>query len=157
MRVGIGFDVHRFINGRPLILGGVNIPFEMGLEGHSDADVLTHSIIDAMLGAVAEGDLGYYFPDTDEQFKGISSLELLKDAVRILENKGYRLSNIDVIAILERPKLAPYRQQMREIIAKITGLDISKVSIKATTTEGLGFTGRGEGIASQAVVLVEEI
>ncbi|MEW5705542.1 MAG: 2-C-methyl-D-erythritol 2,4-cyclodiphosphate synthase [Actinomycetota bacterium] len=157
MRVGIGFDVHRFINGRPLILGGVNIPFEMGLEGHSDADVLTHSIIDAMLGAVAEGDLGYYFPDTDEQFKGISSLELLKDAVRILENKGYRLSNIDVIAVLERPKLAPYRQQMREIIAKITGLDISKVSIKATTTEGLGFTGRGEGIASQAVVLVEEI
>ncbi|MDI6716272.1 MAG: 2-C-methyl-D-erythritol 2,4-cyclodiphosphate synthase [Actinomycetota bacterium] len=157
MRVGIGFDVHRFINGRPLILGGVNIPFEMGLEGHSDADVLTHSIIDAILGAVAEGDLGYYFPDTDEQFKGISSLELLKDAVRILENKGYRLSNIDVIAVLERPKLAPYRQQMREIIAKITGLDISKVSIKATTTEGLGFTGRGEGIASQAVVLVEEI
>ncbi|HZD59278.1 MAG TPA: 2-C-methyl-D-erythritol 2,4-cyclodiphosphate synthase [Anaerolineae bacterium] len=157
MRIGIGFDVHRFIPGRPLVLGGVEIPFEMGLEGHSDADVLTHAIIDAMLGAVAAGDLGYYFPDTDVKFKGISSIELLKDAVEILHDKGYRVSNIDAIAILEEPKLAPFRQQMREGISGAIGIDISKVSIKATTTEGLGYTGRREGVAAQAVILVEEI
>jgi len=157
MRVGIGFDVHRFVHGRPLILGGVDIPFEMGLEGHSDADVLTHAIIDAMLGAVAAGDLGYYFPDTEARFKNISSIDLLKDAVEILRKKGYRVSNIDAIAILEKPKLASFRQQMREIISGATGIDVSRISIKATTTEGLGYTGRGEGVASQAVVLVEEI
>lgn len=157
MRVGIGFDVHKFIEGRPLILGGVEIPSEIGLEGFSDADVLTHAVIDAIFGAIAAGDLGHYFPDTDLQFKDISSLKLLGDAVSILKNRGYRISNIDAIAILEKPKLAPYRQQMREMLAKITGLDISRISIKATTTEGLGFTGRGEGVAVQAVVLVEEI
>lgn len=157
MRVGIGFDVHRLVSDRPLILGGVNIPFDMGLEGYSDADVLIHAIIDAMLGAVAAGDLGHYFPDTDEQFKDISSLKLLEDAVHILQNRGYRVSNVDTIAILQKPKLAPYRQQMRDIIAETIGIDISRVSVKATTTEGLGYTGRGEGIACQAVVLVEEI
>ncbi|MHB8842040.1 MAG: 2-C-methyl-D-erythritol 2,4-cyclodiphosphate synthase [Candidatus Aquicultor sp.] len=157
MRIGIGFDVHRFIEGRPLVLGGVTIPFEMGLEGFSDADVLTHAIIDAMLGAVAAGDLGHYFPDTDLQFKGISSLKLLKDAVAILQNRGYKLANIDAIAILEMPKLASHRQHMREALAEVTGLDVSQISIKATTTEGLGYTGRGEGVAAQAVVLVEEI
>ncbi len=157
MRVGIGFDVHRFIEGRPLILGGVEIPSEAGLEGFSDADVLTHAIIDAIFGAIAAGDLGHYFPDTDLRFKDISSLKLLEDAVSVLKNRGYRISNIDAIAILEKPKLAPYRQQMREMLAKITGLDVSRISIKATTTEGLGFTGRGEGMAAQAVVLVEEI
>jgi 2-C-methyl-D-erythritol 2,4-cyclodiphosphate synthase len=157
MRVGIGFDVHKFVEGRPLVLGGVNIPFEKGLEGFSDADVLIHAIIDAMLGAIAAGDLGHYFPDTDVQFKDISSLKLLEDAVKILQNRGYRIINIDAIAILEKPKLAPYRQRMREVIAGIIGLDISRISIKATTTEGLGYTGRGEGVASQAVVLVEEL
>ncbi len=157
MRVGIGFDVHRFIEGRPLILGGVEIPSEIGLEGFSDADVLTHAIIDAIFGAIAAGDLGHYFPDTDLRFKDISSLKLLEDAVSVLKNRGYRISNIDAIAILEKPKLAPYRQQMREMLAKITGLDVSRISIKATTTEGLGFTGRGEGMAAQAVVLIEEI
>ncbi len=156
MRVGIGFDVHRFIEGRPFILGGVKVPFEKGLEGFSDADVLTHAIIDAMFGAIAAGDLGHYFPDTDVQFKDISSLKLLEDAVKILKNRGYRVSNIDAIVILEKPKLASYRQQIREMLAKVIGLDVSRISIKATTTEGLGFTGRGEGIATQAVVLVEE-
>ncbi|MBE0446534.1 MAG: 2-C-methyl-D-erythritol 2,4-cyclodiphosphate synthase [Actinobacteria bacterium] len=157
MRIGIGFDVHKFVSGRPLILGGVDIPFEMGLEGHSDADVLTHAIIDAMLGAVAAGDLGYYFPDTDAKFRGISSIELLKDAVEILRDKGYRISNIDAIAILEEPKLGPFKQRMREEISAATGLDISKISIKATTTEGLGYIGRRKGVAAQAVALVEEI
>lgn len=156
MRVGIGFDVHRFMEGRPFILGGVKVPFEKGLEGFSDADVLTHAIIDAMFGAIAAGDLGHYFPDTDVQFKDISSLKLLEDAVKILKNRGYRVSNIDAIVILEKPKLASYRQQIREMLAKVIGLDVSRISIKATTTEGLGFTGRGEGIATQAVVLVEE-
>ncbi len=156
MRVGIGFDVHRLIEGRPFILGGVKVPFEKGLEGFSDADVLTHAIIDAMFGAIAAGDLGHYFPDTDVQFKDISSLKLLEDAVKILKNRGYRVSNIDAIVILEKPKLASYRQQIREMLAKVIGLDVSRISIKATTTEGLGFTGRGEGIATQAVVLVEE-
>ena len=157
MRVGIGFDVHRLVRGRPLVLGGVEVPFEMGLEGHSDADVVTHAIIDAMLGAVGAGDLGQHFPDTDPKFKGISSIDLLREAVVILSERGHRLSNIDAIAVLERPKLAPYRQQMRDIISAATGLAITNISIKATTTEGLGLTGRGEGVAAQAVVLVEEI
>lgn len=157
MRIGTGFDVHRFTGGRPLMLGGVEIPHDFGLEGFSDADVLTHAIIDAMLGAVAAGDLGHYFPDTDMQFKGISSLKLLEDSVTILRNRGYRVSNIDAIAILEKPKLAPYRQKMRETLAEVIGIDISRISIKATTTEGLGYTGRGEGVAAQAVVLVEEL
>lgn len=157
MRIGIGFDVHRFAAGRPLILGGVSIPSDVGLEGHSDADVLTHAIIDAMLGAVAAGDLGYYFPDTDMKFKDISSLKLLEDTVSILKDKGYRVFNIDSIVVLENPKIAPFRQQMRESVAGVCGIDISRISIKATTTEGLGYTGRGEGVAAQAVVLVEEI
>ncbi|MCL6471278.1 MAG: 2-C-methyl-D-erythritol 2,4-cyclodiphosphate synthase [Firmicutes bacterium] len=157
MRIGIGFDVHRFAAGRSLILGGVSIPSDVGLEGHSDADVLTHAIIDAMLGAVAAGDLGYYFPDTDMKFKDISSLKLLEDTVSILKDKGYRVFNIDSIVVLENPKIAPFRQQMRESVAGVCGIDISRISIKATTTEGLGYTGRGEGVAAQAVVLVEEI
>ncbi|MBS3908330.1 MAG: 2-C-methyl-D-erythritol 2,4-cyclodiphosphate synthase [Actinobacteria bacterium] len=157
MRVGTGFDVHRFVEGRPLVLGGVEVPFEFGLEGHSDADVLTHAIIDAMFGAAAAGDLGRYFPDTDSAFKDISSIALLQDAVGILEEKGFRLVNIDVTVVLERPKLAPFRERMREVISAAAGLEVSRVSVKATTTEGLGFTGRGEGVAAQAVVLVEEI
>ncbi|HCG98307.1 MAG: 2-C-methyl-D-erythritol 2,4-cyclodiphosphate synthase [Candidatus Aquicultor primus] len=156
MRVGTGFDVHRFVRGRPLVLGGVEVPFEFGLEGHSDADVLTHAIIDAMFGATAAGDLGRYFPDTDSKFKGISSIALLRDAVRILDEQGFRLVNIDVTVILEHPKLAPFREQMREVLSTAAGLEVSRVSVKATTTEGLGFTGRGEGVAAQAVVLVEE-
>lgn len=157
MRVGIGFDVHRFVKGRPLILGGVEIPYELGLEGHSDADVLTHAIIDAMLGAVAAGDLGHFFPDTDMQFKGISSLKLLEDSVNILKERGYGVANIDAMAVLERPKLAPHRQKIRETLADAIGIGIGQISIKATTTEGLGYTGRGEGVAAQAVVLVEKI
>ncbi|HEY3375646.1 MAG TPA: 2-C-methyl-D-erythritol 2,4-cyclodiphosphate synthase [Candidatus Aquicultor sp.] len=157
MRVGTGFDVHRFVPGRSLILGGVEVPYELGLEGHSDADVLTHAIIDAMFGAVAAGDLGYFFPDTDMKFKGISSLMLLKEAVRILRERGFQVANVDAIAILERPKLAPFREQMRQTLAEAMGLDAGRISIKATTTEGLGYTGRGEGVAAQAVVLVEEI
>ncbi|MDP2210685.1 MAG: 2-C-methyl-D-erythritol 2,4-cyclodiphosphate synthase [Candidatus Aquicultor sp.] len=156
MRVGTGFDVHRFVAGRPLVLGGVEVPFEFGLEGHSDADVLTHAIIDAMFGATAAGDLGRYFPDTDSAFKDISSIALLQDAVRILGDKGFRLVNIDVTVVLELPKLAPFRERMREVISAAAGLEVSRVSVKATTTEGLGFTGRGEGVAAQAVVLVEE-
>lgn len=157
MRIGIGFDVHKFVKGRPLILGGVDIPFEMGLEGHSDADVLTHAIIDAMLGAIAAGDLGYFFPDTDAEFKGISSLKLLEDAVKILRERDFAVLNIDAVVMLEQPKLAQFRGKIRENIGRVTGLDISRVSIKATTTEGLGYTGRGEGVAAQAVVLVKEI
>lgn len=157
MRVGTGFDIHRFARGRPLVLGGVEVPSEFGLEGHSDADVLTHAIIDAMFGATAAGDLGHYFPDTDNRFKGISSIALLQEAVRILDEKGFRLVNVDVTVVLERPKLAPFRDRMREVLSAATGLDVSRISVKATTTEGLGVTGRGEGVAAQAVVLVEEV
>lgn len=157
MRVGTGFDIHRFARGRPLVLGGVEVPSEFGLEGHSDADVLTHAIIDAMFGATAAGDLGHYFPDTDNRFKGISSIALLQEAVRILDEKGFRLLNVDVTVVLERPKLAPFRDRMREVLSAATGLDVSRISVKATTTEGLGVTGRGEGVAAQAVVLVEEV
>jgi len=157
MRIGHGYDVHRLRPGCKLILGGVEIPYEWGLVGHSDADVLTHSIIDALLGACALGDIGTIFPDTDEQYKGISSLILLERTVRLIKetnNNRCEISNIDCTIIAQKPKLSPYKEQMRENLAKILGVEVSAVNIKATTEEGLGFSGRGEGIASHCVCII---
>lgn len=156
MRVGIGFDTHRFTFGRPLVLAGVKIPFSLGLAGHSDADVVTHALIDALLGSVAAGDIGARFPDSDERYKDISSLKLLAETVKIVGSKGYRIVNIDIMALLEEPRLAEYREEMRQSLADTLRIEVSQISIKATTTEGLGFTGRGEGIAAQSIVLVED-
>ena len=154
MRIGQGYDVHRLTEGRKLILGGVEIPYEKGLLGHSDADVLVHAVMDALLGAAALGDIGQHFPDTDPAYKGISSIELLGKVGALLEEKGYVIENIDATIIAQRPKLASYRPQMAENIAEALHLDPSRVSVKATTEEGLGFTGSGEGIASQAITLL---
>ena len=155
MRVGMGYDVHKLVEGRKLILGGVDIPYEKGLLGHSDADVLLHAIMDALLGAAALGDIGKHFPDTDDKYKGISSLELLKEVGRLLNENNYIIENIDATIICQRPKLAPYREQMIKNVAKALNTDTSKVCIKATTEEGLGFTGGGLGISSQAIALLE--
>ena len=151
MRVGMGYDVHRLVEGRKLILGGVEIPYEKGLLGHSDADVLLHAIMDALLGAAALGDIGQHFPDTDPAYKGASSIELLKRVGELLEENCYYISNIDATVIAQRPKLAGYREQMRANIAEALHLELDQVNIKATTEEGLGFTGTGEGISSQAI------
>ena len=156
MRIGQGYDVHRLTEGRKLILGGVEIPYEKGLLGHSDADVLVHAVMDALLGAAALGDIGQHFPDTDPAYKGISSIELLGKVGALLEEKGYVIENIDATIIAQRPKLASYRPQMEENIAEALHLDPFRVSVKATTEEGLGFTGSGEGIASQAITLLTE-
>ena len=156
MRIGQGYDVHRLTEGRKLILGGVEIPYEKGLLGHSDADVLIHAVMDALLGAAALGDIGQHFPDTDPAYKGISSIELLGKVGALLEEKGYVIENIDATIIAQRPKLASYRPQMEENIVEALHLDPSRVSVKATTEEGLGFTGSGEGIASQAITLLTE-
>lgn len=156
MRIGMGYDVHRLVEGRKLILGGVEIPYEKGLLGHSDADVLLHAIMDALLGAAALGDIGKHFPDTDPAYEGISSLELLKKVGELLKEHTYFIGNIDATVIAQRPKLAPYREQMRENIADALHIDVDQVSIKATTEEGLGFTGSGEGISSQAICLLEK-
>ncbi len=157
MRIGTGYDVHKLVEGRDLIIGGVNIPYEKGLLGHSDADVLLHAIMDAMLGAAALGDIGKHFPDSDEAYKGASSMELLRRVGEIIEENHYIVENIDSTIIAQRPKLAAYIPTMRENIAKVLGLDISQVSVKATTEEGLGFTGSGEGIAVQAVALLNTV
>lgn len=157
MRIGTGFDVHRFADGRKLILGGVEIPFEMGLLGHSDADVLLHAITDAILGAVGEDDIGVHFPDTDAATEGIDSAVILTGIAELAAQKGYRIVNVDSVVVAQRPKIAPYRAAMRERIAGILSIDPVMVGIKGKTTEGLGFTGRGEGIAAHAVVLVEEL
>ena len=157
MRIGQGYDVHRLTEGRPLIIGGVEIPYEKGLLGHSDADVLVHAVMDALLGAAALGDIGQHFPDTDPAYKGISSIALLQEVGKLLEEKGYVVENIDATIIAQRPKLAPYRPQMAQNIADALHLDVSRVSVKATTEEGLGFTGSGEGIASQAITLLTEV
>lgn len=156
MRVGMGYDVHRLVEGRKLILGGVEIPYEKGLLGHSDADVLLHAIMDALLGAAALGDIGQHFPDTDPAYKGASSIELLKRVGELLEENCYYISNIDATVIAQRPKLAGYREQMRANIAEALHLELDQVNIKATTEEGLGFTGTGEGISSQAVCLIDK-
>lgn len=157
MRIGQGYDVHKLVQGRDLILGGVNIPYEKGLLGHSDADVLVHAVMDALLGAAALGDIGQHFPDTDPAYKGISSIELLKKVGELLDGEGYVVENIDATIIAQRPKLAQYRPQMAANIADALHLDVSRVSVKATTEEGLGFTGTGEGISSQAITLLTEI
>ncbi|PTL38487.1 2-C-methyl-D-erythritol 2,4-cyclodiphosphate synthase [Alkalicoccus saliphilus] len=156
MKIGQGFDVHQLAEGRPLILGGIEIPHDRGLLGHSDADVLLHTIADAALGAVGEGDIGRHFPDTSPEFKDADSAELLSHVWKIVDEKGYRLGNVDCTIMAQNPKMAPYIQAMRERIAGLLHADIKQVNIKATTTEKLGFTGREEGIASQAVLLLKE-
>lgn len=156
MRVGMGYDVHKLAEDRDLILGGVKIPWEKGLLGHSDADVLIHAVMDALLGAAALGDIGKHFPDTDPAYKGISSIRLLTHVMGLLEEKGYSVGNVDAVIIAQKPKMAPHIPQMRKNLAEAMGVSETRVNIKATTEEGLGFTGRGEGIASQAVCLLEE-
>lgn len=151
MRVGIGYDVHRLVENRKLIIGGVEIPYEKGLLGHSDADVLLHAIMDALLGAAALGDIGKHFPDTDPQYKGISSLKLMEHVGSILEEKNYQIVNIDATIIAQRPKMAFHIPQMIKNVAEILKIDTEQVNIKATTEEGLGFTGSGEGISAQAI------
>lgn len=151
MRVGMGYDVHRLVEGRVLILGGVEIPYEKGLLGHSDADVLLHAVMDALLGAAALGDIGKHFPDTDPAYKGISSIRLLEHVGRLLEEENYVIGNIDATIIAQRPKMAPYIPTMRENVARTLGIGENQINIKATTEEGLGFTGTGEGISAQAI------
>ena len=155
MRIGHGYDVHRLVEGRSLILGGVRIPFEKGLDGHSDADVLTHAVMDALLGAAAMGDIGKLFPDTDDRYLGADSIALLREVDRRLTEAGYRLGNLDVTVIAQRPKLAPYINQMRQNLAAALRTELQNISVKATTEEHLGFTGSGEGIAAHAVCLIE--
>lgn len=157
MRVGQGYDVHRLVEGRDLILGGVKIPYEKGLLGHSDADVLIHAVMDALLGAAALGDIGQHFPDTDPAYKGISSIELLKRVGGLLEEHGFVIENIDATIIAQRPKLAMYRPQMAENIGNALKLSTDRISVKATTEEGLGFTGAGEGISAQAITLLTSL
>ena len=155
MRIGHGYDVHRLTQGRKLILGGVELPFEKGLLGHSDADVLTHAVMDALLGAAALGDIGKLFPDSDPAYEGADSLKLLERVVQVLGENGYAVGNVDATVLAQRPRLAPYIPLMREKLAAAMGVDFGQVSVKATTEEGLGFTGTGEGIAAHAVALIE--
>ena len=155
MRIGHGYDVHRLVEGRKLILGGVEIPFEKGLLGHSDADVLAHAVMDALLGAAALRDIGKLFPDSDPAYEGADSLALLRRVVQVLDENGYRIGNVDATVLAQRPKLAPHIPLMREKLAAAMGVDPGQVSVKATTEEGLGFTGAGEGIAAHAVALIE--
>lgn len=157
LRIGHGYDVHRLTEGRRLILGGVEVPYEKGLLGHSDADVLTHAVMDALLGAAALGDIGKLFPDTDAAYAGISSILLLERVAERLREAGYAVVNLDATVLAQAPKLAPYRERMRENLAHVLALDASRVSVKATTEEGLGFTGEGLGIAAHAVALLERI
>lgn len=151
MRVGMGYDVHRLVEGRDLILGGVKIEHSLGLQGHSDADVLIHAIMDALLGAAALGDIGKHFPDTDEKYKGISSMKLLEHVKELIEEEGYVIENIDATIIAQKPKLRPYMEEMEENIAKVLKIEKNQINLKATTEEKLGFTGREEGIAAQAI------
>ena len=153
MRIGMGYDVHKLVDNRPLIIGGVEIPYHLGLLGHSDADVLLHAVMDALLGAAALGDIGKHFPDTDEAYKGISSMVLLEKVGELLEEKMFLIDNIDATIIAQAPKMRPYIETMRENIAKALKIDIDQVNVKATTEEGLGFTGEGLGISSQAICM----
>ena len=157
MRIGQGYDVHKLTEGRDLILGGVKIPWEKGLLGHSDADVLIHAVMDALLGAAALGDIGKHFPDTDERYKGISSIKLLEHVGKLLDEHLYLVENIDATIIAQRPKMRPYIDEMRQNIADTLGIDVDQVNVKATTEEGLGFTGSGEGISSQAICAIEKM
>lgn len=157
MRVGMGYDVHKLVEGRKLILGGVDIPYEKGLLGHSDADVLLHAIMDALLGAAALGDIGQHFPDTDDKYKGADSLMLLKEVGRMLDENNYIIENIDATIIAQRPKMAPHIPDMRQNIAGTLGIELNQINVKATTEEGLGFTGSGEGISAQAVCSISSV
>lgn len=157
MKIGIGYDVHRLVEGRRLFLGGIEIPFEKGLLGHSDGDVLIHAICDAILGAIAEGDIGVHFPDSDESIRDIKSIKILAYVRELAQKKSYRIVNIDAVVITEEPKIASYRERIKEQLADALQIDIMSVSIKGKTTEGLGFTGRREGIAVQAVALLEKL
>jgi len=154
IRIGIGYDVHRLAAGRSLVLGGVTIPSDLGLEGHSDADALTHAVMDALLGAAGLEDIGHHFPPSDERFRGVSSLRLLGEVRRLVEDAGWQVVNVDSTMVAERPKLAPYLPAMKQAIGEHLGLDQSRLGIKATTNEGLGALGRGEGIAAMAVALL---
>ena len=157
MRVGLGYDVHKLVEGRDLIIGGVQIPYEKGLLGHSDADVLLHAIMDALLGAAALGDIGKHFPDTDPKYKGIFSIKLLEYVRELIDDELYVVGNIDATIIAQRPKMAPYIEQMKKNVANALAIEVSQVNIKATTEEGLGFTGSGEGISAQAIASLETI
>lgn len=157
MRVGTGYDVHKLVEGRDLIMGGVKIPYEKGLLGHSDADVLLHAIMDALLGAAALGDIGKHFPDNDDQYKGASSIDLLKRVGKMLEENNYIVENIDATIIAQKPKMRPYIDQMINNIAETLGLQVNQVNVKATTEEGLGFTGSGEGISAQAICSISSV
>ena len=157
MRIGMGYDVHRLGEGRKLIIGGVDIPYELGLVGHSDADVLLHAVMDALLGAASLGDIGKHFPDTDEKYRGISSLKLLAEVGELLAKERYIIENIDATIIAQNPKMRPYIDEMNRNIAKTLGIEVSQVNVKATTEEGLGFTGSGEGISSQAICLLSSV
>jgi len=154
MRIGHGYDVHKVVEGRKMIIGGVDIPYDKGLLGHSDADVLLHAVSDAILGAIAEGDIGKHFPDTDPAYKGADSMKLLEHVVRLMGERGYCLGNLDATIIAQQPKMAPHIQQMRQNIASVMNVAIEQINVKATTEEGLGFTGREEGISAHAVVLL---
>jgi 2-C-methyl-D-erythritol 2,4-cyclodiphosphate synthase len=156
MRIGVGYDVHRLVTGRPLVLGGITIPFEKGLEGHSDADVLVHAACDALLGAAGEGDIGRHFPDTDPRYKGIYSIRLLELTLTILRARGFSVVNLDAVVFAEAPKLQPYRDEMQATMARTMGIDPQRINVKATTTEGLGCIGRGDGIAAMCIVLLVE-
>jgi 2-C-methyl-D-erythritol 2,4-cyclodiphosphate synthase len=156
MRIGHGYDVHRLVEGRKLIMGGVEIPYEKGLLGHSDADVLAHAIMDALLGAAALGDIGKLFPDNDPAFEGADSMKLMARVVEVLAEKGWKIGNIDSTVIAQKPKLAPFIPQMRERMAQVCGIDVEQISVKATTEEKLGFTGSGEGIAAHGVCIIEK-
>ena len=157
MRVGLGYDVHKLVERRKLIIGGVNVPHEKGLLGHSDADVLIHAVMDSILGALALGDIGKHFPDTDEKYKGADSMKLLEFVYNLIKEKGYGIGNIDCTIIAQSPKMAPYIQNMRENIAKALNTDIDNINVKATTEEGLGFTGAKEGIAAQSICLLVKV
>lgn len=156
MRIGQSTDIHRFADDRKLILGGVEIPYEKGLLGHSDADALTHAVAEAILGALALGDLGHHFPDTDPKWEGVNSIIILKEVGKMMKDKGYKIGNVDSLILIEKPKMAPHIEQMRQNFADVLECDIDKISVKATRGEGLGFVGRQEGVLAQAVVLLEE-
>jgi 2-C-methyl-D-erythritol 2,4-cyclodiphosphate synthase len=156
MRVGVGYDVHPLVSGRRLVLGGVEIPFEKGLDGHSDADVLVHAIIDALLGATGLGDIGVHFPSSDPRYKDISSVSLLRQVVSLLQAQGWLVCNVDASIVAERPRLTPFISEMRGIIGEALGIDVGQVGVKSTTSKGLGFLGKGEGIAVHAVAMVEK-
>ncbi|MDL2250421.1 2-C-methyl-D-erythritol 2,4-cyclodiphosphate synthase [Lachnospiraceae bacterium PFB1-21] len=157
MRVGLGYDVHKLCEGRPLIIGGIEIPYELGLLGHSDADVLTHAVMDALLGAAGLGDIGKHFPDTDERYKGADSVMLLREVAKMLEERNLFIGNIDATIIAQAPKMAPYLAEMKKVLADALQIEETQMNLKATTEEGLGFTGKGEGISAQAIALLETL